>query len=476
MKKLVGRVVVLLLACIWTGRVAEGKDGTLPLLADGITNSDLKVQWNLKVEGWPNVKTSFELYDCGHDKYCAKVQAQYAKVVAGLLSEGGMNGEIPLSLEELKKLTGLALKKQWLIPLGAWKSEEGKVTSVLMPAFEGMVDADTFLNKLKDGVAEGQNRLIDDLQIEEHLLIARALVEPLRAMHKDHTYHGDINLKNIMVLPPPSYFKMAKPETKLLLKGFNSFDDQTEDCQGRLDALELAMTFGDLPIDLSSYIKVISQNLFNLPGANPEVVLFSNLGWLASYGPIGGYKNEFRFWRDYVNVEKMEPGWKSMWMFTTLATLSQGKLSFDQMTDYLKDGAKVDKQFLDELHGYVRYLAETGMKQFIRLMGRMTKLQVTDNQDDLQKRWGYTPDKSFEVLVDKNVLYCAYKKKFDAKINKSLKYAFMFTLLFPAVANELKADTVSVDKAVHTEWGVYVKSLKFTDGDILLKYINVTEK
>eukprot|EP00922_Rhytidocystis_sp_ex-Travisia-forbesii_P033978 GHVS01050481.1.p1 GENE.GHVS01050481.1~~GHVS01050481.1.p1 ORF type:complete len:396 (+),score=55.42 GHVS01050481.1:132-1319(+) len=356
MKKLVARVLVLILACIWTRRVAKGKDlQTLPQLKEGVLQTTFEKPWEF--DGLPKV-TGLKEFSCNIDPACEK---PYLKVVEHLLSDCGIKGDEKLTLENVKKITDMALKNNWIIPVGRVK--DGKTyPTLLFPILEGATTLEEELKaaalsekKLKKGSG---SRFVDYVSIEEQLQIAQALVRPLDKLHEFGAYHGNVNKDSIVVVQPKNAgamaggFKLLKKGTKLLLKEFKvpSFVETAQ--HNRFDAFGVAMIFGDFTTKHRSKIDVF----FGASSAETADVV-SHYNLFEKVSERGEFKNRFLFWKD-VKFAAMSNAMKAMWVFTTLATLPRQQVSFEFMTGYLNDIGGKDVKWVDELWNYSKYMTE----------------------------------------------------------------------------------------------------------------------
>eukprot|EP00922_Rhytidocystis_sp_ex-Travisia-forbesii_P068179 GHVS01101528.1.p1 GENE.GHVS01101528.1~~GHVS01101528.1.p1 ORF type:complete len:452 (-),score=29.52 GHVS01101528.1:82-1437(-) len=447
MKKLVARVVVVvvavLLACIWTGPVA-GWQTTLPSLENATVLLRLSLPWEFK--GLPTV-TTFKVFSCDS---CD--EAQYARVVEGLMCN---SFEMPLTQETLELLTRSTLLNNLLIPIAHFNFPEGR--KLVIPVLEGMKDLDEVLH-----IPIRVNGLVS-VSVKEQREIARALLKPLTRMHAYHSYHGDVKLKNIVAVPTNTDsssdpqegwadFKVLKRGTQLLLKDCHS-TGAVDKVADRFDAFTLAMTFGDMEIGSAITELMLAE----------KTSIATDLQLLALYGEVGRFNGQCSFWQD-VKFEQMEPDMQSMWMFTMLAVLPRGSLTFEQMGNYLNGNAGMGEDFLNELRRYARMLAydETDWVQGLLSFSAKGGKQVIDS---VAVRLYNLPN---DVLNLASINQAVAKE-----IKKILKYALSFTFMFPPVADKWQTIEVTVDALWLKRWKGYLDTLDSTDRDRLAQYICV---
>eukprot|EP00922_Rhytidocystis_sp_ex-Travisia-forbesii_P033979 GHVS01050483.1.p1 GENE.GHVS01050483.1~~GHVS01050483.1.p1 ORF type:complete len:465 (+),score=53.34 GHVS01050483.1:132-1526(+) len=433
MKKLVARVLVLILACIWTRRVAKGKDlQTLPQLKEGVVEMTFKEPWEF--QGLPKV-TGLEKFICSIERECEK---PYLKVVEHLLSDCGIKGDEELTLENVKKITEMALGNNWIIPVGRVK-DGNKYATLLFPILEGATTLDEALKEAalstKKLEKESGSRFVDYVSIEEQLQIAQALVQPLDKLHEFGAYHGNVNNGSIVVVHPKNAgavaggFKLLKKGTKLLLKEFKVPSFVATAKHGCFDAFGVAMIFGDFITEDRSKIDVF----FGASSAETADAV-SHYNLFGRVRATGAYNRTFSFWKDYVKFSDMSQEMKAMWVFATLAALPGGQVSFKESTRYLTVGvaeSEVDK-WVDELWKYSERLEVLGSDE--RWEDAVIKYLSGDDYYYLSARV-VTAKQQLGVL--RNAFY-----KFGRYI-PMVHRMFTYTNLFSAAEDELPIQTVS---------------------------------
>eukprot|EP00922_Rhytidocystis_sp_ex-Travisia-forbesii_P033981 GHVS01050485.1.p1 GENE.GHVS01050485.1~~GHVS01050485.1.p1 ORF type:complete len:447 (+),score=40.80 GHVS01050485.1:132-1472(+) len=356
MKKLVARVLVLILACIWTRRVAKGKDlKTLPELEEGVVEMTFEKPWEF--QGLPKV-TGLREVDCYTSPRC---EEPYLKVVKEVLTQGKIIYKKPLTFENVKKITEVALKNNWIIPVGRVKDGNTYAT-LLFPVLENTRTLDEALKEAvpAEGDAKGSDngRFVEYVSIEEHLAIAHALLKPLEAIRKVDACHGNVNRDTIVVVTPieaamvSDDFKVMKVGTELLLKDFKLPSGLEARDYGRFDAFGIAMTFADFDEGHTEAM----QAAFVESSINKEAKEKSLT--LGNYSAIGGFRRRFLFWNSGTMVGKMKLEMKLMWVFATLAALPTDVLTFETTTGYLKKKTLNGHEWVDMLWEHSKILAE----------------------------------------------------------------------------------------------------------------------
>eukprot|EP00922_Rhytidocystis_sp_ex-Travisia-forbesii_P033977 GHVS01050480.1.p1 GENE.GHVS01050480.1~~GHVS01050480.1.p1 ORF type:complete len:447 (+),score=59.66 GHVS01050480.1:40-1380(+) len=409
MKKLVARVLVLLLACIWTRRVAEGKDiPALPLLHEDVVAGLFVEQWEfqnvLKVTGLKEVV-------CRIDPLCEK---PYLKVMEKLLLDAGLDAEQELTLENVKKITELAFENNWIIPVGRVNNGQSYPT-LLFPVLDG----EQTLHEALDAEYVGHDttpvssRFVNYVSIEDHVLIAQALLKPLEELRKLDACHGNVNRDSIVVVKSNEETNEETNEGfkpyKLLLKDFEWHSSLKVEDYGRFDAFGLAMTFADFNEEDTAGM----QTAF-IAGCqtNNDVTKYNKL--VTEYTAIGKFEERFIFWKDNVKFSDMSNEMKAMWVFATLAALPGGTLDFDGMARYLK--GEMDNKWVDELWKVSEVMAgEEWASRFVE-------------SESFEK---------FSIKGSDRFLKDPFYN-FDTKYpNPVVRSVFIYTYMFPAAEDEL---------------------------------------
>eukprot|EP00922_Rhytidocystis_sp_ex-Travisia-forbesii_P033976 GHVS01050479.1.p1 GENE.GHVS01050479.1~~GHVS01050479.1.p1 ORF type:complete len:475 (+),score=37.92 GHVS01050479.1:40-1464(+) len=457
MKKLVARVLVLLLACIWTRPVAEGTaDSWLPRIGNAIRIAPLDVPWEFK--GWRAVR-KLEIVPFPEEKSWKKVEADYARLFAGLRTEAKESSitvgafSYSFNMSDAKTLTELALNKGWLMPVGVKWSVPRNRYEMVRPVLDGMINLQKLVNSPKY------------LAIGDELAIARKLLEPLRKMHKYDTRHGNVSMKSIVVARPTlkkqrkagqkrrsgeeqrneEQFKVMKTGTKLLLTEFNRMDLKHQRNEERVDALGIAMIFGGFrEAEIKGMRSIVETNYKSIINeSDHEKVMQANIELLAVFSEIGGSEDELGFWKD-AKLGEMEPDMKAVWMFATLAALPRGTFTFDDMAAYLWGHGDVQR-FVQELRTYARYLTRLGTKS------KVWKNVLFAHIDESQKN--KISNIFYSALHDIQNLH-----KASVEFEEALVYAFTFTFMFSAVEDKLDEQTVVVTEQANGEWCEYLKT------------------
>eukprot|EP00922_Rhytidocystis_sp_ex-Travisia-forbesii_P052878 GHVS01078419.1.p1 GENE.GHVS01078419.1~~GHVS01078419.1.p1 ORF type:complete len:324 (+),score=29.94 GHVS01078419.1:139-972(+) len=253
-------------------------------------------------------------------------------------------------------------------------------------------------------------------------------------------------------------WKVMTPVTKLLVKDFNSMDLDGTDAQERFDALGIAMTFAD---SVKSSRTKTRKFLETIKLDTVE----GNVEWLEKFGQIGNSRYSYLFWTDFyqtghhemVKLDDMGLDMKSMWMFSTLATLPRGKLSFDEMAAYLLGNGDVDK-LVAELFDYSKYLAamDDGGKEKKDWTEVLVQSEMHSNRDGVLRTF---EENAFYVLYkeigDKRLLaLCAYTYLFPAAIDNFGKNKIpTWHKLTEALKSRSKEDVEFIKKCIDTSTG-----------------------